>query len=357
MSSIQGLFPPGTDLSLVEGIPFRCRPGCGLCCYATPGVGPEELPGLIKAAPRLPMLGAPSNHLRIRSRPGGGACCALSTTRCTVYPSRPSPCRTFPIHTHLGVRPQLSLVLSCPGVPLTGILGKAGDLPRTEEPEGLATELSAVASTLRSTPTEALLRQTAHRLEALIRSSVRQGRWEEREPLQRDLGSSLPLPQPGDFPPSGVPGMDEPLENLPLFFEEGKGVLGLRQGNSGYQVLQFSEEGGEEDRLGEFPVPTYPPVLDEEARGLLDGYLRYLLRRDQFWFLAYGTLRDERDRTLREIVVSTLRQAGAHVVVRAKVRASLKGRAQEVLGAPALEEGIRAFDADLLDQPTFGTAF
>lgn len=356
MSSVWGLFPRGTDFSLTGGNGFQCRPGCALCCYASPAVAPEELEGLREAAPGLPMVRTSPSGFRIPSRGNGGACAALREARCRAYAGRPSPCRTFPIHTHLGLRPQLSLVLSCPGLSLPGILENATPPGSADGEGGLVSELVAVANALRAMPTETFLRRTTRRLEALRATLIRQGRWEEREPLQQVLGSSPPLPGPADFPPRGLPGPDEPLENLPLFFEEGTGVLGLRQGASTYQVLHFNEGGGEENRWEEFSIPHGPPALDEGAQDRLHGYLRYLLRRDQLWFLAYRTLGQERGRSLGEVLRSLLRQAGAEVMIRAEVRARWKGRVDPVLGASAVEEGIRAYDADWLDQPTFGTA-
>ena len=239
---------------------------------------------------------------------------------------------------------------------MRGVLENA-TRPMPEDGDGgLASELVAVAHALRAMPIEPLLRRITRRLGALRATLIRQGRWEEREPLQQALGSSPPLPGPADFPPRGLPGPDEPLENLPLFFEEGAGVLGLRQGESTYQVLHFNEGGGEENRSEEFSIHHRPPALDEGAQDRLNGYLRYLLQRDQLWFLAYRTLSQERARTLREVLRSLLRQAGAEVVIRAEVRARWKGRVDAALGASAVEEGIRAYDADWLDQRTFGTA-
>jgi hypothetical protein len=355
MTSMDSLFPPGTDLSLMEGFRFHCRPDCGLCCFTTPAVGSDEAARIGRVAPGLPMVGAGPDHLRIGSRPGGGSCYALSATRCTVYPCRPQPCRSFPIHTHLGLRPQLSLVLSCPGVSLADTLKRIPPGPAPPGPEGLEDELTAVATALRSAPTPALLRRSTARLKSLSRMATRQGRWEDPETLQGELQSSLPRLGPFALHPPGVPGDQEPLENLPLFFEERIGVLGLREGPAGYQVLRFTEGGGVEQPWGEFPLPRDPPTLDEAAQDLLHRYLRYLLRRDHVWFLAYRMLSEERERTLRKVITSIIREAGAHVLTRAWVRSAMKGLPRHELVVSGLEDGIRAYDADLLDQPTLGS--
>jgi len=96
--SVSDLCPTVFD----QGIRFACLQ-CGRCCTGEPGtvyVAPDEL------HPLAAFLGLPVSSLiqeclypfrdsfSIREEPGGD--CLFYDRGCTVYPVRPSQCRTFP---------------------------------------------------------------------------------------------------------------------------------------------------------------------------------------------------------------------------------------------------------------------
>ena len=59
---------PAIDLSLLHGFRFTCRPGCGLCCYATPAASPSEQQTLLRLDPSVRFVGG-SGAFRSRSLP------------------------------------------------------------------------------------------------------------------------------------------------------------------------------------------------------------------------------------------------------------------------------------------------
>lgn len=107
-----------------QGIRFACHQ-CGTCCTGEPGtvyVAPNEL------QPLAAFLGLPVSRLikeclypfrdsfSIREEPGGD--CLFYDRGCTVYPVRPSQCRTFPFWVK-NLRSESAwrqVCLECPGI-------------------------------------------------------------------------------------------------------------------------------------------------------------------------------------------------------------------------------------------------
>jgi Fe-S-cluster containining protein len=341
---------PELDVQLIRGFRFACRPDCGLCCYAAPRVEPEERTRLLQIAPEAEFLGRRSDQF-IASRADGGACQFLEANRCRVHGARPHPCQEFPLTVHVGRRLQASLVLSCPGIDLTALptLATSGSPP---DPSGLGSELDAARERL-GPETERRLSATARRGRKVEGALAADGRWQDDHDVRRALGTHLPLPTPGDFPVEDPPSASDGLDRLPLFFDHRPGPLGIARGLGGWEVLEFSAQGGA-TLVGVIAPPERPPALDEAARILLEGYLRYSLARDAFLASVHLDMLEGEGGTVAEWTADELRVLGATVLARGSVRAKLHGSAGTTLTANDVENGIRATDQDWLDRPSWG---
>jgi Fe-S-cluster containining protein len=342
--------PLTIDLELVRGFRFTCRSDCGLCCYAHPRVESEEVVRLLEIVPTLEL----KTHGRdrfIASRPNGGACQFLEQHRCRVHVARPRPCREFPLTVHLGRRLQASVVLSCPGVDLSHLV-EAGDRHRIDRPVGFDDEIRALQERL-GPATAARLADTARRGRKLERRLAAEGRWEDDETVRRALREHLPRPGPEDFPASDPPSAADGLERLPVFFDDRPGPVALAQALGGWELLELSPKGGA-TTLGVFPPLDRPPTLDESARAIFDGYVRYWIDRDCFLAAVHIAMTEGEQGSVIDWAEGELRAIGAEVLARSVARAKLRGRATEPLGADALADGIRATDQDWLDRPTWG---
>jgi Fe-S-cluster containining protein len=340
---------PAVDFELLRGFRFACRPDCGLCCYAEPAADVPERQRLIAIEPTLSWREEDSLLARIAARPDGGACQLLEACRCRAHEARPYPCRAYPIHVHLGERAQASLVLSCPGIGLEALVspeGPSGALPGS----GLDAELAAVRAEARSAPLGELLRDSGRRFErALRRAGVSRREFEEVRRSVADL--RLPERTESELSP---PGPDAPLEELPLLWLPGRGVLLLSSHEDGsYEPLAARERGGVADRLGRYTPPELEPDLDEGGRSLLDGYLRYLLRRDQYpWSVLHAF--DPEEEELETAMRRSLGDVRGELLARASILAQLGGGTGARLRAEEVGRGVRAIDSDLLDRPSGG---
>ncbi len=277
---------PAIDLSLLHGFRFTCRPGCGLCCYATPAASPSEQQTLLRLDPSVRFVGGSGAFRLVPSRPDGGACRFLVSERCTVHSARPFPCREYPLSIHVGEDWQASLVLTCPGVTAAELArwGQPG-LP-AEPPEGLAEELDAM--------TGEAAKEERTRYEAAARRWRRALRSEgvPRSPsaladLRRSASDLGTFPTDDDLSSIYLPEASDGLALLPLYFDPQFGRVALAASDEGVELLQLRETGGIQEVLGRYAAPTQLPRMDPEARATLEGYLGYVLRRDAF--LGSGT--------------------------------------------------------------------
>lgn len=343
------------DESLLLGFRYRCRAGCGLCCFATPAASRAEVVRLRSVAPRVACFPAADGFSLLAARPQGGACQFLSDASCKVHAARPFPCREFPLTVHVGDRVQVALVLSCPGIDLHGLSrwsnGGAGP------PEGFELETEAVREETGRRPVERWLTEAGRRRRTLERRLARDGRggsgWADVEPR---LVRRAPVPPAACFPVALPPAEESPLESLPLFHDAEEGTVALRAHAGGMELLVLAEGGGPPRSLGVLVPPDRPPALGEEGRNRLGDYLRYVVARDSFlWgLLADVASGDAPNPTLEEHACAARDEIAAHVLTRAWVRARFTGRTDGPLGAPEIDEGIRAYDAELLDRPTLG---
>ena len=334
------------DLRPLAGFDFRCQPSCGLCCYTTPRVTPEERERLLSIRPELRAPTEDPGHLP--SYPDGGACRMLLGSRCGVHELRPGPCAEFPISVHLGERPQCTLVLSCPGVDLAGLDRQApSGAPGTVGP-GLAGEHVAAERSLAAVA-PARRAQSARRWTARARQS---GLEDAR--IRPDEVDRLRLPTLEELQDDPLPERSEGLEVLPLFLDEGRGPVAMSRTGEFLEMFAVRERGGIDGAVTQLLLLDGPPATTEGAERRLRAYLRYVVQRDAFEGAALAAWRPNRAESIGEILRSDLREVSAAVVARATYRARLAGRDGRTLDTEDIDRGIRATDADYLDRPTLG---
>ncbi len=347
-----GLSPPLLDTSLLAGVRYSCLPDCGLCCYAEPLVAPAERAGLLRIVPDIELVTRGKFEF-VRSNPEGGACQLLADHRCRAHTARPSPCREYPLAGHVGTRLQAVAVLTCPGIDLTfldGYHGPAGASP----PQGLDLELASLRARV-SEGVERRLEESRRRRRQISRALSGDGRWVDEDEVRRQLQERPPFPRDEEFPPWDPPSQEDGLELLPLVFDGRDGPLAFSAEPEGWELLELSPKGGIEMSLGVASPPDRLPVLSEEARRLLSGYLRYWLARDQLFGTVHLEMAKSHQGDVTDCVAAELRQIAATAISRAAVLASLgRGRVGPLSGSD-LVQGIRATDQDLLDRPTWGT--
>lgn len=340
------------DVVLLRGFRYACQPGCGLCCYAEPRIGTEDRRRLLKIAPEARFVGHGS-HQFLAGRGNGGACQFLTANRCRVHAARPHPCREFPITVHVGHRLQATLVLSCPGVELSPLVGWGpGRAEREPVSLDLASELASVEARL-GEATPARRAAVAKRASRLVRALRAEGRWQDDDEVRAALEDRIPRPTAKEFPVEDPPPSTDGLERLPLFYDRRDHPLAFARGLGGWELLAIPAHGGAES-LQVIPPPERPPPLDGAADRLLEGYLRYELHRDAFLAAAQLDAFEAGEGSVVEWTERELTALGAVVLARAVVRAKLHGEERESLTATEVADGIRATDMDWLDRPTWG---
>jgi len=339
------------DVGLLAGFRYACRPDCGLCCYAEPHVRPAERAPLLQLVP-TPVLTRRGGEEFLSSRPDGGACRLLEANRCRGHAVRPSVCRVFPLTAHLGARAQATVVLTCPGVELTGLAEYRG--PAAAGPSiGFETELAALRERLGSTP-PSVLEAGVRRRRRLARQLESHGRWESEDAVRSLLENNLPGPSAEFFPADDPPSPDGGLERLPLLFEEGRGPIAFGLALGGWELLELRAAGGVSRSLGVLPPPDRPPALTRDAERLLAGYVRYWLERDQLFGAVHLAMLDSDRGTVSEWVRAELSQIAALTVSRADVLARVRRGPADRLTEAEVGAGIRATDQDLLDRESWG---
>lgn len=346
--------PTEIDRRLLAGLVFRCRPDCGLCCFAEPSLTGSERSRLIQLEPALSLLadGAPLDQLP--SRGDGGACVLLERSRCRRHDARPRPCRTYPLHVHVGLRVQATAVLGCPGVDLAAILEDRAPTQLSRDPIGLADELAEAGRSLATLPVESWLRENARRYRTLARRLDREGRWTDPAEIRRSLRTEGARLARTFYPPPDPPSRSDGISTLPLFHDEKAGVVALARHPGGLELLELREDGDEAATLAVHELPSSPPALEPGAEKGLVAYLAHLLERDLTYWAALSSLSEGSEATLEEEVRADLGWTGATVLARAWFRSALRGASGRRLGLEELLLGIRATDAEFLDRPTLG---
>ncbi|HZY71129.1 MAG TPA: YkgJ family cysteine cluster protein [Thermoplasmata archaeon] len=340
------------DLALLAGFSFRCRPGCGLCCYATPAVSATERSRLLAIEPEARFDRGTGEFSLIRSRPEGGACQFLRENRCTVHAARPFPCRSFPVGVHIGVRLQASLGLHCPGLDLSHL---AHWRPGARSaPIGLDEEVSAARGELARRGVPRLMSQAIRRLDRIARRSefTRDELLGALRTVARRFAERPELDLAGAWRPPDAGG---PLESLPVFFDGEHGIVGVESEGTAWNLRPLAEGGGRRPILGSFRTSVDPPGIDSYGEAVWKGYLRYVAERDAtLWSILYALPAGADRAQLEAATVEFLRSVGATVIARARLRGSVTRGDAMALGAPEVLEGVRATDAECLDRPTLG---
>ncbi len=107
------------DTGELKGKAFRCIDGCGLCCLCQPELLRHEAKYFLseeQLRKSVTRSSIDSSRRAISMFPSGGPCTLLRDRKCTVYGQRPHFCRSFPVHTHIMWRIQLTADMSCRGV-------------------------------------------------------------------------------------------------------------------------------------------------------------------------------------------------------------------------------------------------
>jgi len=341
---------PSLDTALLDGFAFRCRPDCGLCCFAEPRVSSSDRVPLLQIAPEAELVGA-GRDVFLASRPDGGACQMLDRLQCRVHAARPAPCREFPITVHVGLRLQATVVLSCPGVSLEGLRAARARTPSPPAPS-FREELTSVRGRIDRSVVRRM-EDAQRRRRKLARELDAQGRWKDEAPVRTALASAIPLPTSDDFPVAEPPRAEDGLSGLPLFFDGRGGPVAIGAGLGGWALLELSPEGGATP-LGVVPPPDRCPPMSPPAKALLTAYLDYWLRRDAVFGAVHLAMAEADEGTVEEWVRRELRGIGALVLARADVRARARRGPGGPLSAEEVAEGIRATDQDLLDRATWG---
>lgn len=342
------------DYRLLGGFSFRCLPGCGLCCYTTPAVAPQERPRLVQLDPDVPLHETSAGWAQIASRPRGGACHFLVNERCTCHEVRPATCEEFPLTVHVGSRVQISVVFTCPGVELSGLTREWNADGSDGVSPSLHAEIAAVELELGRARSSGQLRWAGQRRSTIERRLEKKGSWQPEEEIRMRLHPHLANLVPDRIPPEEVPDVEAPLESLPMFFDPKLGRVAVRPHTGGVEFLSLRETGGIARALGVLAPPTQTPPLEVDARELLLGYMSYLLERDATLGAAYEFLLRSEPELPADVVAADLQAIATQVLRMATLRRALVSDRRGALSVHDVENGIRATDMDILDRPSSG---
>lgn len=341
------------DSRLVAGFQFGCLPRCGLCCYTSPAVAPDERVALIRLDPAVPLVDTARGWAQIASRPNGGACHFLQRETCRAHSVRPATCREFPLTVHAGPRVQVSVVLSCPGVSLDSLPLWRHAPPAAIE-EGMASEMAAVATEVSRAEADGQIQWAARQRRQVENRLRKSGQWQSEEEVRAELSGLPEVPIDRLQPLADLPDASAPLVSLPMFYDASLGRVAWREHAGGMEFVTLYESGGIDRYLGVYPPLLRAPSLEPEAFALLEGYRAYLLERDATIQAVYAELVTGRPGSPVEGVRALLEEVTSGVVRMAALRRSLTSGRRGDLTLQDVASGIRAMDMDLLDRPTIG---
>jgi hypothetical protein len=215
------------------------------------------------------------------------------------------------------------------------------------------TELESVRARV-AKDTSRKLAESLRRRRRILRSLDAEGRWVDEDRVREQLGRSALAPSEEQYDVEDPPSGNDELELLPMYFDGRVGPVALALGLGGWEARELSADGGFR-ALGLAAPPVRRPTMDEEATGLLEGYLHYVLARDSFLAAVHLELSRGREGNVTDAAREDLRTVGSLVLARGSVRAKLRGASGALLGKEDVERGIRATDLDWLDRPTWGS--
>jgi len=363
------------DLSLLEGRSFTCLEHCQLCCLHPPELMPREARYFRQHHPdRIERRERPHRHLSLAMRKGIGPCIFLVDRRCEVYEHRPSFCRQYPIHLHLGERLEAEPDLSCRGV-WTGEgtellpMGREIVKGRQRELEGALAHTRGLYRTFTETCREAGIHRQVEGLRAGAASLERMAdltylgavldRSADEDPME-----SLPI-RPATIDGRSLGRLRESIGEMALDSLRSEDIAGAptycdRAGRwhilaSDGRRIRWSvlDEGGEVQEIDVIDGgEVWPRTPGEEGRRVFGEYMRILNARDSVLGYAYYLV----DAYGYEDFVSNtyygvLGTSAADLLW----RSALLGHLFPDLGdGEAIREGILFYDMDRLGAPTLG---
>lgn len=379
------------DLSELDGLQFACLPGCGFCCTTSPSVrGADE--ARLRAVPAGRHVVAREDGTlglalatRRDGKPGTHCACLGADRGCTIYADRPTPCRLFPLHVHLGRRVQVVAVHGCPGLwpdrralvsqasvamPVAGwaaplVEGLLAQPEAQREVENARENFREFDRRLRELawPADAgalgraFAKATPDWLSpdalANVYSGLAGGKLEVRD--AHELVLSEPLESPVDmleevaleaFPADGM--------KLPAFVDRSFGWLAYRlKEGAGFERVSFRDDGSA--RVAKAADGVEDALLDwsPDARAEGAAYLALLTKRDHLWGAAATLV----DRTEYEVEFAAayarvLADSTALLLLHGGLAALARG-ADEVAAQDA-RDAVAATDMAFLSLPTIG---
>ncbi|HVL48187.1 MAG TPA: YkgJ family cysteine cluster protein [Candidatus Thermoplasmatota archaeon] len=362
------------DYRELAGATFACLEGCGLCCATAPRLVEDEPRKLAGHA-------AYGRHVRRRSDGtvalalSGSACAMLDGARaCSAYEARPTACRLFPFHVHLGPRIQVSLHRGCPGVaPGAAGASSATDLAKRVVAQALTpaalAEADRAALNFREFARraavvgwEASLADLAPAFAPVLPDLLDPGRLAEMYARLASGEAGLEeataaLDEPGDpaafLADLALETFQEDPEGRPTHVADGFAWRAAVAADDRVTLFDVPARGEPrivaETRLGNLPVGA----LDDGAREALARYLAIALARDH----AAGAAARLVDRMGYEVTVPAAyarvaADTAGGLLLRAALEAKAAGRA--VATAREADLAIRAQDMAFLSLPTIG---
>jgi len=349
---------------------YKCLEGCAFCCLCEPEVPNEELSFFLsdeKLKSAVQKKFADGEHKYVlKLRNGHGACIFLENKRCKIYEKRPLYCRLYPFQRHLSTRLQITANLSCRGLWL-GEGEKVSEI--AERLAGAMKGFGRVFGMLRERYRNAMERMEEAYisqqevqnlvLEILPNFTTKEGlekilsfadQNEMRFAEASEICNTEPCVDAEEYAEqvSIEVFKERDVLNLPVYSTPSLEWFVLKFENGKLNWYSMNEEG-------ELEFVRYArnegglKELDEEARELLQDYVKLLNARD----ITYGNALLLTDFSKNEIpVISNYLGALATSVLELWWRANLF--AEQKITANALKEGIIFYDADYLDKPTLG---
>ncbi|HWG91365.1 MAG TPA: YkgJ family cysteine cluster protein [Candidatus Thermoplasmatota archaeon] len=374
----------GPDFSEVDALTFTCLPGCGFCCTCSPGLidgEPERLKADAETGPFV--VPRQDGSLGLALRNGATACNFLGEDRrCGVYFKRPTVCRTFPFHFHLGERIQVNGNLGCPGLwpekhtPDADPRVQAGPMARGALEMILTPDLQKEFAQAKETYAEfrrrtqslgtyASERDLAQAYRPLLSALTSREGYEHffallalgqvsLNTLERDLHEQSPevgaLSLLEEI--AGETFVNDPRK-LPAYVDEGLRWVTVTFQEGEFTWWEFDEKRVMRPKHKIAFEDLDPFNLTPAARGVIERYLAGLLQRDHTWGHA-AKIVDAMEYAvdMGAAYGRVLADTAGNVLLRAALVARLKGHPQ-ITEADA-REGVVYYDMWFLNLPTIG---
>jgi len=360
---------------------FKCLPGCALCCHYKVSLLPDDVEKIRST------VKADDNFWVEDSTEGGrvigylkrkeGLCIFLTKERfCSIYPQRPRYCCLYPFMKEVYFRSEIDVDLSCPGLDY----GREVSLSEPGEIFGEELNLKVSFSLQNKVKSEVnkleeLLKQrgcytsknlcffiTKSLIEDLLKEKAEKGVFLFRERvnlcgfLMSKMGNITEIKQAQKFMDQLFKKQTFSQKDIPLqgFFKKEFNQPLLNTKISKGKVVVYtiklrpeSMKGGFSDTSQSVEFPELKEIkIDEEGRNLLIEYMRFWMRRQLLFRLAYSyALTDFRARNYLFFYLQFLTEGLLRVYFLAKVIAVKERKNKASL--LEVKEAIRASDSIL----------